>query len=229
MSRFVASSWFVSEWGPRQHLDVYMSHKLQNANQASDAFISYSSADLCCHNPPILPTAVPSSLHPQQRACACDCRKKLSNKDCHFSQSVRDAVGYAAEDAVPREDLARKFAIETHYDGGYTPIAGECGPSALSIGRSLLRLEMPFAMRTHRSQTRRPRCSGRSAPAPMAPAVREARGAASPLPDGGQPEELHHVRPEGAPPSASAAPPPRCCCRRDGCGPCTDTSRAGTP
>ena len=45
MSRFVASSWFVSEWGPRQHLDVYMSHKLQNANQASET-----------HNPPTLPT-----------------------------------------------------------------------------------------------------------------------------------------------------------------------------
>ena len=35
MARFVASRWFVYEWGPRQHLDVYMSHKLQNANQAS--------------------------------------------------------------------------------------------------------------------------------------------------------------------------------------------------
>eukprot|EP00966_Prymnesium_polylepis_P284417 6570613-Prymnesium_polylepis.1 len=70
MARFVASSWFTSEWGPRQHLDVYMSHKLQNANQ-----------------------------------------------------SVREAVGYAAKDAVPRDDVAARFAVETHYEGGYTPFA----------------------------------------------------------------------------------------------------------
>ena len=36
-------------------------------------------------------------------------------------------MGYDLADAVPREELAGKFAVETHYDGGYTPIAGERG------------------------------------------------------------------------------------------------------